>query len=408
MVVGASLAGLRAAEAMRQAGFDGDITLVGREPHPPYNRPPLTKAALAEGPDLSGLTLPCAPDLDARWMLGVSATGLDLGNRDVLLATGEALPYDGLVVATGAHARRLDTPAAPTVHHVRTFDDAVRLHRALARPSQRVLVVGAGLLGSEIASTALGLGHRVTLVEASEGPMLGAFGPQLSAYCADLHREQGVDLRTSTALLSLSPVSDRDRAAVAVLADASTGERRTVRADVVVAALGATPATAWLRDTDLDADRGVRTDDSLTALDRAGRPVQGVVAVGDVATVPQPLLGGAECRVEHWVTAAGHARVAAATLLGLQPPTPPTLPAFSTHQHGHQIRALGLPGAGDTTTVVAGSPADHHFVAVRTLGDRVVGVVAVNDAPGLLRRRSLLEAEPTRPSPRDHLETSDD
>jgi NADPH-dependent 2,4-dienoyl-CoA reductase/sulfur reductase-like enzyme len=163
-----------------------------------------------------------------------------------------------------------------------------------------------------------------------------------------------------------------------------------MRADVVVVALGATPDTGWLRDTGLDIHQGVLTDASLTVVDRTGRSLEGIVAVGDVANVPQDLLGGAAHRVEHWTTAVAHAGIAAATLLG-RPSPPPALPSFWTDQHGVQIRGLGLPGAGDTTTVVEGAVEDHHFVATRTLRGRVVGVVAVNDTAGLLRHRPQLQ-----------------
>lgn len=191
VVVGASLTGLRTVEAIRQAGFTGALTIVGEEPHAPYNRPPLTKAALLDGPDLSVLALPTASDLDATWTLGVSATGLDRTRREVLIGTGEALAFDGLVIATGASARRLpDDLGGVGVHHIRTLDDATTLHRALAEPGRSVLVIGAGFLGSEVASTAASLGHRVTLVEATAGPMLGALGPEVSDYCARLHRRR--------------------------------------------------------------------------------------------------------------------------------------------------------------------------------------------------------------------------
>lgn len=395
VVVGASLAGTRTAAALRRAGYDGAITLVGREPHPPYDRPPLTKAALTHGPDLASLTLPGADDLDARWIRGRSATGLDVARRQVSLDSGERLTFDGLVIATGARARRLRPDGVgPVVHHVRTFEDAVALHQDLAKPEQEVLIVGAGLLGSEIASAAVGRGHRVTMVEAAGGPMLGVLGREVSAYCADLHRARGVELHTSTVVLSLSAETCWGKTAIAVLEDRTSGDRWAMRADVVVAALGTTPETGWLRESRLDSDGGVRTDASLTALDRDGVPVDGVVAVGDVARAPQPLVGGIARRVEHWNAAVGHADAAAATLLGGSVP-PPIAPSFGTEQYGVRIRAVGLPGAGDTTTFVEGSPDEGRFVATRTLRGRLVGAVAVNNAQGLLPHQHQLEAQAT-------------
>lgn len=397
VIVGASLAGTRTAEALRRAGYDGTLTLVGREPHPPYDRPPLTKAALVRGPELDSLVLPSTVDLDARWITGHWATDLDLTDRHLRLDTGERLRFDGLVIATGASARRLrPSGVGPLVHHIRTFEDCVQLHQALAAPDQKVLVIGAGLLGSEVASVAVARGHRVTLVEATEGPMLGALGPEISAYCARLHRARGVELRTSTVVLSLSPETWRGKKATAVLEDRSSGDRWAARADVVVAALGTVPETGWLRESGLDSDGGVRTDGSLTALDRYGVPVAGVVAVGDVARAPQPLIGGIARRVEHWTAAAGHAEIAAATLLGSQPAVSAPVPSFGTEQHGFEIRAIGMPGAGDATTVVDGAPEDHRFVATRTLRGRLVGAVAVNHTPGLVPYRAELERQSAR------------
>jgi NADPH-dependent 2,4-dienoyl-CoA reductase/sulfur reductase-like enzyme len=396
VIVGASLAGTRTAQALRTAGYDGRITLVGREPHPPYDRPPLTKSALLDGATLEELALPGAEELDARWLRGRSAVGVDIADRTVVLETGERLPYDGLVLATGATARRLTTSeVGPVVHHVRTYEDSARLHRALTRPSLSVLVIGAGLLGSEIASVATARGHRVTLVDAAQGPMLGTFGPELSAYCRSLHRDQGVDLRTSSALLSLCPDTWRGARATAVLEDRATGDRWTTRADLVVAALGTSPATGWLRHSGLDVEGGVRTDTSLTALDRSGLPVTGVVAVGDVARVPQPLLGGISRRVEHWTAAVSHAEIAAATVLGGRSKIVDIacVPAFGTELHGQRIRAVGLPGAGDKTTLVSGTSASNQFVATRTLHGRLVGAIAVNDAPALLPYRAELETQ---------------
>jgi NADPH-dependent 2,4-dienoyl-CoA reductase/sulfur reductase-like enzyme len=396
VVVGASLAGLRTAEALRRSGFAGELTVVGEEPHAPYNRPPLTKTALRDGPDASALALPKADDLDVSWALGVTATGLDTTRREVLLGTGETLAFDGLVIAAGASARRLpDDVGGVGVHHVRTLDDATTLHRALAEPGLAVLVIGAGFLGSEVASTAASSGHRVTLVEATAGPMLGALGPEVSAYCARLHRRHGVDLRTSTTVVSLTPAAGRPGASIAVLADERSGARSEVEADVVVAALGATPNTAWLRGSGIDIDGGVATDHSLTVLDTAGVPVPGIVAVGDVARVPQPLLDGTPARVEHWATAVGHSGIAAATLLDEQPAVPTVLPSFWTDQHGVQVRGLGLPGRADTTTVVDGAMEDDRFVVTRTRAGRLLGVVAVNNTPALFRYRSELESAST-------------
>ena len=201
-----------------------------------------------------------------------------------------------------------------------------------------------------------------------------------------------MDLRTSTTVLSLTPAAGRPGTSVAVLADQRSGARSQVEADVVVAALGATPNTGWLRGSGIDIDGGIATDHTLTVLDTAGVPVAGIVAVGDVARVPQPLLDGTASRVEHWATAVGHSGIAAATLLDDQPPAPTVLPSFWTDQHGVQIRGIGLPGRADTTTVVDGAMEDDRFVVTRTRAGRLVGVVAVNNTPALFRYRPELES----------------
>lgn len=394
VVVGAGLAGLRTSEALRRAGYEGMLTIVGEERHPPYNRPPLTKGALAQGPQLSDVVLPSVMEVDATWLLGRRVTSLDADAKRIELLTGESMDFDGLVIATGVSARRLppDVGDDADVHYLRTLDDAVELHRALAARSLRVLVLGAGFLGSEIASTAAAAGHRVTLVEMSDGPMLTSLGEVLSTYCDRLHRDHGVDLRTSTVLLRLA----RDGRAGAPAFVAEIGrhhgrDRETVRVDVVVAALGAVPATGWLRGSGLALDDGVLTNGCLTALDATGSPVPGVVAVGDVARVPQPLLDGLPTRVEHWATAVEHSRTAAATLAAGCTEEHRALPSFWSDQHGARIRGIGLPGLADSTTVIDGSVADGRFVVACRLRDRVVGVVAVNNAPALMRYRPLLD-----------------
>jgi NADPH-dependent 2,4-dienoyl-CoA reductase/sulfur reductase-like enzyme len=222
--------------------------------------------------------------------------------------------------------------------------------------------------------------------------MLGALGPELSAYSAGLHRSRGVDLRTSTTVESLTPAEDRAGHSVAVLAGHVDVCRSRVDADIVVAALGATPNTEWLQGSGLAVDGGVVTDRSLTTLDDAGAPVAGVVAVGDVARAPQPLLDGSASRVEHWATAVGHSRIAAATLIGAEQQAVPVLPSFWTDQHGIQIRGIGLPGAADAGTLVDGAMEDHRFVVTRTRRGRLIGVVAVNNTPALFRYRAELES----------------
>jgi 3-phenylpropionate/trans-cinnamate dioxygenase ferredoxin reductase component len=357
VVAGASLAGLRAAQAARAAGFDGELTVIGAEPHMPYTRPPLSKELLAGATDECAFPVP----VEAEWRLGVNAAGLN--HRRVVLADGEEVPFDRLIVATGARARRW--PGAPEgVHTLRDLGDALRLREALERASS-VAIVGAGFIGCEVAATARKRGLAVTLIDVAPQPML-PLGPELGERCADLHRAHGVDLRLGASV-----------ADVAATHVELTGGTR-IEADVVLAALGAVPNTEWL-----DAPGGLPCDATLTALRDPD-----VLGAGDAISWPHPL-AGERVRVEHWTVAAEHGRLAGANAL-LEPGerrahTIP--PYFWSDQYDTKIQAVGFPAHAGRLEILEAE--GERLVAAGARDGRLVGVVAFNAAKrlGWYRRR---------------------
>ncbi|MFE4393259.1 MULTISPECIES: NAD(P)/FAD-dependent oxidoreductase [Streptomycetaceae] len=377
VVAGASMAGLRAAEQLRAAGWDGPITLVGDEPHMPYNRPPLSKEVLAGTASFDSLALrPRAGVSDVHWRLGTAVVRADLDRRTVELDGGENLPYRALVVATGMRARRLRCPGPATGRHtVRTQADARGLREALTRPGARVVVVGAGFIGCEVAATAVALGAaEVTVVDPQPLPMVGPLGELLAGSLLGRHRRRGVRFALGTGVTGFR---GEDRVTGVVLADG-----RVLAADVVVESVGSVANTEWLEGNGLDLSDGVRTDEHLRA---GGRPE--VVAVGDVARFPNARYDGVPRRVEHWSiptdTAKHAARVLAAHLAGadhgLAPFAP--LPTFWSDQHDFRLQSFGAPGLGrDDARVLAGDldgdPDGDVLVGYHRAG-RLVGVVAL-------------------------------
>ncbi|MDX3086663.1 MULTISPECIES: NAD(P)/FAD-dependent oxidoreductase [Streptomyces] len=319
VVVGNGIAGLTAADTLREAGFDGELTLVGDEPHPAYSRPALSKALLLDGDDLSSHELPPA-DHGATELLGVRATGLDTEGRLVALDDGTALPYDRLVLATGSGARRLsDLPGEFTL---RGLDDALALRaRLAARPS--VVVVGGGPLGMEIASGCLAAGCQVTLV--SQGPPLAAqLGPYLAGVCTGAALGLGLTVVETAG----ARVEERAGEACAVLADGTVLE-----AELLVSAVGDVPNTEWLVGTGLTGKGGA------VPVDGRGLARPGIAAVGDLAACPGP--GGAR-RVPFWSAATEQAKTAARALLhGEEAPPLAYQPYFWTEQFGLTLKAVG-------------------------------------------------------------------
>jgi 3-phenylpropionate/trans-cinnamate dioxygenase ferredoxin reductase subunit len=345
VVVGAGLAGLRAVEQLRGAGWSDPITVLGTENHLPYNRPPLTKAALKGGADASALTFRRRPTTeDVEWRLGTTVTSADLDGHTVTLQDGSMLAYDGLVAASGVSSRRLDL-AAPLDwrHAIRTVEDAHALHLQL-QPDARVVIIGAGFIGCEVAATAIGLGCSVTVVEPFAVPLERQVGPVVGEEIRRRHEEHGVRFHLGRVVVAVEGSPDTGPSAV-VLDDGSR-----IGADVVVEAVGSIANTGWLEGQGLDLSNGVLCDLDLHPL-RSGVPVLDVVAVGDVARFPVPM-SGALHRIEHWTMPTDMAGHAARTLLaGMEgavlegPPFFP-VPTFWSEQYGVRIQSFGLPALG--------------------------------------------------------------
>jgi NADPH-dependent 2,4-dienoyl-CoA reductase/sulfur reductase-like enzyme len=371
-VIGASLAGLSAARALRAQGFDGDLTIVGAEERRPYDRPPLSKEFLAGDIREDALALEADDDLNAEWLLGVHTTRLDASAAAVQLDNGTTIHADGIVLATGARARTWPGSAGLAgVHVLRTIDDAVALRDEL-RPGARLVVIGAGFIGAEVASTAAKLGLDVTVVEAALAPLAGPLGVQLGAAVARLHTEHGTRLLCGAPVAGL--IGD-DRVTGIELADG-----RRLAADIVLVGIGAVPNIEWLRDSPVELANGVVCDAG------GATSVPNVVAVGDCAAWHEPTVGWPH-RVEHWTGALERPAIAVATLLagGRHAGTPAKPPYFWSDQYGRRIQFAGIAHTGDEITFEVGSVRDASFLAVYRRGGEPVAVLGM-DQPKLFTR----------------------
>ena len=365
LVVGASAAGLAAAETLRRDGFAGEITLVGAEPQPPYDRPPLSKQILAGQWEAERLALRAdeqLADLRLDLRLGVTATGLDVSAREVRLADGESVGYDALVIATGVRPRRLPGDGA---HVLRTLGDALALRENLG-PGKRLAVVGAGFLGAEAAAVARGLGAEVTVLEPAPVPLAHAVGAEVGAVLARAHLDHGVDLRTGVSVAAVAGDGVR-------LAD-----DELIAADEVLVAIGSLPNTEWLQDSGLTIEDGVVCDEYCAA-------APGVYAAGDVARWYNPLFE-ASMRIEHRTNAAEQGMAVARNLLDPDSSKPfAPVPYFWSDQYDMKIQAHGYLRGHEEIAVVEGSLADGRFLAAYRTGDRVAGVLGVGMPPKAIR-----------------------
>ncbi|WP_031468793.1 NAD(P)/FAD-dependent oxidoreductase [Sciscionella sediminilitoris] len=366
-VVGASLAGLHTARALRRKGFDGTVTLIGAESAAPYDRPPLSKEFLAGTVDEAdiGLGEPEDDGLELDWRLGKTAVRLDTGDTAVELEDGSRIRADGIVLATGAGANPF-----PGALGLRTIEDAKALRERIT-PGTRVVLIGAGFIGAEIAATAANLGASVTIVERARVPLSGPLGAELGAVCAGWHATNGVELIADTAVRSVGEH------------EVELADGRVLASDVVIAGVGARPHVDWLAGSGLRIDGGVVTDSQCAT------GIPGVVAVGDCASSHRPFSGRVQ-RIEHWTNAITQSAVAAGTLLGTpEPPAPrDAIPYFWSDQYGMRLQFAGQRAEDDAVSIVDGDPASGKFAATYSRDGVLHAVLAVNNPKqfGRLRR----------------------
>lgn len=371
LVVGASLAGLTATEALRTGGHDGPLVVVDPSPQLPPDRPPLSKQVLAgdwEPERAVHRTAERLPELGVDLRLGVAATSLDAASRTVGLSDGSEVAADGIVLAMGASPRHLpDEP--PGVHVLRTMEDCLALRADLEAGPSRVVVIGAGFIGAEVAATCRGRGLEVTMVEAAPVPLGRVLPGDLGRFVADVHRDHGVDVRLGVGVDRLE-TGDDGRVAAVVLAD---GAR--IDAEVVVVGIGVVPSVGWLEGSGLTLDDGVRCDETCLA-------APGIVAAGDVASWPNPRFGQV-MRVEQWENAIEQGEHAAKRLLaelGLAERPGPfaPIPWFWSDQYDRKLQLAGRPSGDDELHLVEGTLDDERFVALFRRDDRCTGVLGVN------------------------------
>ena len=383
VVVGASLAGLRAAEELRRLGHDGPLLMIGAERHLPYDRPPLSKELLVGDwePEQTVLRRQGYDDLGLDWRLGRRAVALDARERVLELDDGERVHFDGLVIATGSTPRALpDQPEYEGIFMLRTLDDALALRAALER-GPRVVVVGAGFIGAEVAAACRRRHLDVTVLEALPSPMVRGLGPRLGDALGALHRDHGVDLRVNAGVAGFE-ADGGGRVARVLLSDGAA-----VDADVVVVGVGVVPATAWLEGSGLTIDNGVVCDETCLA-------APGIVAAGDVARWPNRVFDGELMRLEHWTNAAEQGVVAAKRLLSTDEEAEPfaPVPFVWSDQYEVKIQVAGHVRGDDDLEVVDGSIEERKFVAILGRGDRLVGAVAFSRPRLLMQyRRMVLE-----------------
>jgi len=379
-VVGASLAGLRAVETLRHDGFDGRVVLVGVEPELPYDRPPLSKDFLAGDAQPEQLALRKLPydDLELDLRLGTRAEAVDLADRTLALDSGEVLAFDGLVIATGSAPRTLPgTPDLPGIFVLRTLADALAIRDALSG-SPKVVVVGAGFIGSEVAATCRGRGLDVTVLEALPAPLVRGLGVELGTVCGELHRDHGVDLRLG---VGVAGFEGHERVERVRLDDGSA-----IDADVVVVGVGVVPVTDWLEGSGLTIDNGVVCDATLLA-------APGVVCAGDVTRWPNLLFDGELMRLEHWTNATEQGVAAARRLLygdGAAPEVFAPVPLVWSDQYDRKIQTVGSFRGDDETVVVHGSLAERRFTALFGRGGRLVGALGFSMPAKVMQYRRMI------------------
>jgi len=393
VIVGASMGGLRAAEALRNNGFDGQITVIGEEVHAPYNRPPLSKEVLAKEVTHEAVAFKIRSQVeDVIWNLGDPATSVDLDKQVVTTSSGKSFEYDGLVIASGLRPRVLDLPNGKVSgrHTVRTLDDAIGL-RAVLVPGAQVVVAGAGFIGCEVAATARGLGCEVTNVAIDSFPMIRPLGEEFAAELQRRHESKGVNFRLQRGIKDLTGT---DSLSGVILDDGDFLE-----ATVLVEAISSHCNVEWLADTNIDVSNGVLADSALRAVTTDGESVEGVYVVGDLARFANPLFDNEPRRIEHWNIPTETGKRVGAVLsayladadnfaeLAAQSFMP--LPSFWSDQYDMKIQGFGMPGLADRYELVAGELSDE-LVMGYFRGEILIGVVGIGMTSEVMKYRKDL------------------
>ncbi len=393
VIVGASMGGLRAAEALRNNGFEGQITVIGEEIHAPYNRPPLSKEVLAKEVTHDAVAFKLRTQVeDVIWHLGDPATSVDLETQVVKTNSGKTFEYDGLVIASGLRPRVLNLPNGklPGRHTVRTLDDAIGLRADLV-PGAKVVVAGAGFIGCEVAATARGLGCEVTNVAIDSFPMIRPLGETLAAELQRRHESHGVHFRLGHGI--------RDLAGTDSFTGVILDDGELLEATVLVEAISSHCNIEWLANTNLDISNGVLTDSALRAITTDGDPVNAVYVVGDLARFANPLFDDEPRRIEHWNIPTETGKRVGAVLsaylsqadnfaeLAALPFTP--LPTFWSDQYDMKIQGFGMPGLANRYELVAGELTDE-LVMAYFRNDILIGVVGIGMTAEVMKYRKQL------------------
>lgn len=383
VVVGAGLGGLRVAESLRASGYAGPITIVGDEPHLPYNRPPLSKEALLGGIDVTGLEFRRKGSIDdVTWKLGSGAVASDLAARTVTLADGTVLEFDGLAIASGIRPRRLPIPGPSEGRFpLRTAGDAEQV-RALLKPDSHVVIMGAGFIGCEAAATARKLGANAAIVAIDARPMIRPLGEELGAAMQRRHEDHGVHFHLGH---TIDAFNGDGRVQSVSLSDGTE-----LPADVVIEAVGSVANVEWLEGNGLDLSDGLLVDSAMQVA--ADVPI---VAVGDIARHPNALFGNIPRRIEHWNIPTETGKRAGATLAALLAGTEPDrgpftgMPSFWSDQYDHKLQSFGMPGIATRIEVVDGT-VDGPCIVEYSDDSGLVGVVGLDRTQDIAKYRSTL------------------
>ncbi len=377
VIVGASLAGLAAAHRLRELAFDGTITIVGDEESLPYQRPPLSKQFLTGDYDRPRLNLRIQRQ-DFDWRLGARATRLDIAGRRIMLASGEQIAFDALVIATGARARiPSGFEGREGAYTLRTVEDATSIRERIAGGARKAVVVGAGFIGCEVAASLRKLGCDVTIVEMDRLPLQRVLGERLGEVCRDLHHSKGVNLELGVGVDGFAGTN--------AVEGVRLSDGRIIDAEIVIAGIGVTPNVEWLDGSGLELQNGVVCDATCTA-------AKNIVAAGDVARSDHPRYG--LIRIEHWDNAIGQGEAAAATLIAGHEHAMAfdMTPFFWSDQYDSKMQLVGLPRPGDELRVVEGALDERRFVAVYERNERIVAAFMFNSMHRVIAYKAMVES----------------